>query len=173
MKLSLKAYALGAALRDAHLGMGEVGGNNRGPYVRGLLADVNPPLAEGAPWCAAAVQSWFDTPAKALRIPNPLDLVRREALVADYFELLRSWQVTIDRVEPGDLVCFEFHRAGRWNHIGLVVHPPEPGSTLFTTVEGNTSAESDRDGDAVAVKNRHLDGGYRVVFLDPERTVHE
>jgi hypothetical protein len=153
-------------LRDAKLGMGEEGGNNRGTFVRMLLADLDPPLPEGAPWCAAEVQSGFDTAAHQLGVANPLDAVRREAYVQDYWDLLQAQQVPIELVRPGFLVLFSFGGA-RWDHIGMVVRPPKVGSPLFTSVEGNTAAENERDGDAVAVRTRQLDSGYRVTFIDP------
>lgn len=163
--MSLELVALGCALRDAKLGMGEEGGNNRGPYVRSLLANLDPPLAEGAPWCAAAVQSWSDNAAQDLGVPNPLDAIRREALVQDYHDQLRDRIVPANDVRPGCLVLFNFG-GQRWDHIGLVVRPPQVGSSLFVTVEGNTSAESERDGDAVAKKTRRLDSDYPVTFID-------
>lgn len=162
----LELIALGCMLRDAKLGMGEEGGNNRGPFVRMLLSELDPPLAEGAPWCAAEVQSAFDTAAHQLGVSNPLDAVRREAYVQDYWELLQATAVPVELVRRGFLVLFSFG-GERWDHIGMVVRPPQVGSSLFTSVEGNTSAENQRDGDAVAVRTRHLDRGYRVTFLDP------
>jgi hypothetical protein len=169
----LELVALGCMIRDAHLGMGEDGGNNRGAFVRGLLENLDPPLAEGAPWCAAEVQSAFDVGAKQMGVPNPLDAIRREAYVQDYFTFLQGDQVDPSAALRGFLVLFSFG-GERWDHIGMVVRPPVVGSPLFTSCEGNTgpgvgatTEEQERDGDGVFVKMRRLDQGYRVTFIDP------
>ena len=49
--------------------------------------------------------------------------------------------------------------------LGVLAIPPAAGSSFFRTIEGNTSDDSERDGDAVAFKIRRLDGGYPVKFL--------
>ena len=161
----LRATALGFAGCDADHRVREVGGNNRGPRIRQYLQNADPPFAEGAPWCAAAVQYWADGAARILGIVNPLDAVRQEALVQSYFEQFGHLQVTPAEVQPGDLVLFRFSGSERWNHIGLVAQAPKPGSTTFWSVEGNTSDENQRDGDAVVIKPRDLNGGYPVCFI--------
>lgn len=165
MSRELALVTLGCAIRDADLGVGEEGGNNEGPRIREFLANTDPPINIAAPWCAAAVQYWSDLAARRLKIPNPLDEVRLEAYVQNYFDTLRHLEIAPGLVQQGDLVLFSFG-GERWDHIGLVVTPPSVGVSLFETVEGNTSAESERDGDAVAVKARRLDAGYRVTFID-------
>lgn len=162
----LRLATLGCALRDARLGMGEEGGNNRGPYVRSLLGELDPPIDQAAPWCAAAVQSWSDNAADQLGIVNPLDDVRLEAYVQNYFDTLRHLEIDAGLARRGDLVLFSFG-GERWDHIGLVVRPTRQlGDGHVQTVEGNTSAESQRDGDQVAVKRRSLSAGYDVTFID-------
>lgn len=168
--MDLKRAALCVAVRDAELGMGEEGGNNRGPYVRSLLADLDPPIAVAAPWCAAAVQAWFDSAARTLGVRNPLDAVRQEGLVQSYYEWAHSNRLIVhpDDVEPGDLALYQFSGSDRWNHIGIVVRSADPGSPFFEAVEGNTSDESQRDGDQTARKPRTM-FDYPVVFVNPTR----
>jgi hypothetical protein len=159
----LPLVALGIAACDADHKVREVGGNNRGPRIRQYLANVG--FAEGAPWCAAAIAYWSDLAARSLGVQNPLDAVKLEALVQSYYDRLQGSEVPPDQVQPGDLVLYKFGSSGRWDHIGIVSQPPLPGAKGFTAVEGNTSEESQRDGDAVAFKPRLLDAGYPVCFI--------
>lgn len=163
--MSIRAVALGVALCDADHRVREVGGNNRGPRIRQYLENADPPITVDAPWCAAAVQYWSDVAARGLGVPNPLDLVRLEALVQSYFDQLRADEVLRQDVRPGDLVLYKFGASGRWDHIGLVAQPPKGGARTFWSVEGNTSDESPADGDGVFLKPREIDAGYPVCFL--------
>lgn len=160
----LALVALGAALMDADHRVREEGGNNRGPRIRQYLANADPPINVAAPWCAAFVQYCTDVAARGRGKRNPLDEVRREAYVQDYWE----WGAPDRIVSPhlaqaGDLVLFSFG-GERWDHIGIVSQPPGDGTT-FWSVEGNTGDENQRDGDVVAHKPRQLDSGYAVQFM--------
>ena len=165
----LSSAALGVALGYAHLGVGEEGGNNEGPRIREFLANVDPPIETAAPWCAAFVQFAADLAADAMGVTNPLDGVRLEAYVQNYHDVLRAGEIDAEDVEPGDLVLFSFG-GERWDHIGFVANPPNPEG-FFKSVEGNTSAENERDGDAVALKRRSLSTGHRVTFIAWDREV--
>lgn len=149
----LPSVALGVALCDADHRVREQGGNNRGPRIRRYLENVDPPIAVAAPWCAAAVQYWADVAARGLGVSNPLDRIRHEALVQDYVDFFRFSTVTPEEARPGDIVAFSFGGA-RYDHMGLVAQPVRDGH--FWSVEGNTSDESQRDGDAVVLKPRDL-----------------
>ncbi len=71
-----------------------------------------------------------------------------------------------DSTFSSQFVLFKFGSSARaWDHIGVMSSPPKPGSNFFTAIEGNTSDDSERDGDAVAYKSRKLDAGYPVTFL--------
>lgn len=161
----IRAVTLGFALAEADHKVREVGGNNHGPRVQQYLGNLDPPMAEGAAWCAAEIQYSSDRAARGLGIPNPLDAVKLEALVQSYYDLLGHNEVRPAEVEPGDLVLYKFNGSQRWNHIGIVAQPPKPGSKVFFAVEGNTGDISQRDGDGVYLKPRELDAGYPVCFL--------
>lgn len=150
--------ALGVALRDADNRVQEEGGNNRGPWIRQYLDNVDPPIAIAAPWCAAFVQYCSDVAARALGIPNPLDDVKHEALVQSYADWFTHAVVDPWSAEPGDLVLFSFG-GERWDHIGFVVQRPTGNG--FFTCEGNTGVDSERDGDGVSLKPRLLTDGER------------
>lgn len=158
----LQDVALGVAIAESDWQVREEGGNNRGDRVSQYLRNTDPPITVAAPWCAAFVQYCADVAADAIGVSNPLDAVKREALVADYVTALRAH--VEERPEPGDLVAFKFGRSGRWNHVGFVLRPPDRAG-IFWTVEGNTSDASQRDGDGVYSKPRTLQGSYPVRFI--------
>lgn len=165
--MSLQAVTLGVALGEVWHDVREEGGNNRGPRVSMYLANCDPPIHVAAPWCAAAVQAVSDYAAKQLRVPNPLDDVRQEALVMSYHQWAEEGGLLVpaDRVIPGDLVMYDFHPgAGNpWDHIGIVVQPPVQ-SGGFRAAEGNTGSQDQRDGEGFFVKTRDLFAGYTVSF---------
>jgi len=166
--MRLAEVALGVAIGALGEGVKEEGGENQGDDVRKYLwnAGINVP----APWCAAAVQFWTDVASRIIGARNPLDDVKREALVADYVTLAESlgWIVPPERCLPGDLVCFRFGSTGRWNHIGIVMDPPVllgPGRwSTVRTIEGNTNAGGGREGDGVFMKLRSVTPG-RICFI--------
>lgn len=159
----IRAVTLGFAGCDADHKVREEGGNNRGPRIRQYLDGLDPPIHADAPWCGAFVQYCSDAAARLLGVPNPLDAIRHEALVQSYVDSLRS--IASYEAEPGDLVAFRFESGpDRWNHIGILAQKVETDGTFFS-VEGNTSDESQRDGDAVAVKPRSINDSYDVRFL--------
>lgn len=154
----LYAGALAAACSDERRHVREEGGANRGPVVVHMLR--NAAISVPAPWCAAAVQDWTDSAAAALDVPNPLDDVSREALVADYAAWATKHGRVIDRpslAPPGALVLFRFSGV-RWDHIGLLRFPPasDAAGTLFSTIEGNTNGSGSREGDGVYRRTRKL-----------------
>jgi len=163
--MSLLRYAtLGAALGDLARGVRETS-TNWGDDVERYLrnAGINLPAA----WCAAFVQYEADAAAKGLGVRNPLDDVKREALVLDY----AAWADGIGGlravpVDYGDLALFAFAAPERWNHIGLVVRPPKglAAGDEFLSVEGNTDDAGGREGIKVAIRTRKVVPG-RVRFV--------
>jgi uncharacterized protein YfaT (DUF1175 family) len=147
--------ALAIATHDARWLREE--GTNDGKAVRRVLKNAGINVA--APWCAAWVQDISDSAAKSLGMSNPLDEVKQEALVQSYANWASAKPkdrlvIFPSRALPGDLVLFKFGTADRWNHIGIVTHPPHDDATgaAFRTIEANTSsgaAGSQRDGDGV------------------------
>lgn len=163
----LELVALGFAIAEVDHEVREEGGNNRGKRISKYLRNTDPPINTAAPWCAAFLQYASDVAARSLGWANPLDDVRREALVADYVEWAekdpRARIVTKPR--PGDLVAFQFSGKQRWNHIGFVLTTPDL-TGWFDTIEGNTGDASERDGDGVFIRKRHNGGvKYPVVFI--------
>ena len=153
----LKSAALGVAMAETDWSVREEGGNNEGKRVRQYLNGAGINVA--APWCAAFVDYCVDLAAGMLRATNPLEGVKHQALVQSYADTLGHAVVGPQDAEPGDLCLFSFG-GERWDHIGFVLEAPN-SEGFFRSIEGNTSDESQRDGDAVAVKRRTLGTGTR------------
>jgi hypothetical protein len=162
----IRLVTLGVLAGEVDHDVREEGGNNMGPRMARYRENADPPIGIAVPWCALLIQYASDVAARALGIQNPLDAVRQEALVQSYFEELQDQEVFRGAAEAGDLVLFKFGSSSRpWDHIGLLAVPPVALPGVFKTIEGNTSDDSERDGDAVAFKTRRLDAGYPVTFL--------
>lgn len=153
----VRVVALGFALAEVDHGVGEEGGNNEGERIRQYLAGAG--ISMAAPWCAAFVDYCFDSVSRMLRTTNPLDPVKLEAYVQNYADTLDAAKVDPSVAQPGDLVLYSFG-GQRWDHIGIVLETPNSDGH-FKAVEGNTSDENQRDGDAVAIKRRTLGTGRR------------
>lgn len=123
--------ALEAAIEELRQGAGEVGGNNRGPYVKKYLNGL---AEEGEPWCAAFVSWCFDQPRGT--IPFRYTVAARELLAQ---ARARGWATPPDSrymPRPGDIVVWWRVRAEGWQgHAGLVHHVSEDG--FLHTIEGN------------------------------------
>ena len=162
----IRVAALGFALAEADRGVREEGGNNEGERIREYLRGAG--ITVAAAWCAAFVDYCFEAVARDMKLPNPLEPVKLEAYVEDYAVQLSDLAVDASLVEPGDLVCFSFG-GSRWDHIGIVLEAPNSDGH-FRTVEGNTSDENQREGDAVALKRRTISTGTRTpLFLSIAR----
>lgn len=155
--MNLQLAALGFALAEVDHGVGEVGGNNTGERVREYLSGAG--ITSAAPWCAAFVDYCADFVTTELRVANPLSDVQLEAYVQNYADTLGHMVVGPQDATEGALVLYSFG-GERWDHIGIVLNPPN-AEGFFRAVEGNTSDESERDGDAVAIKRRTLGSGTR------------
>lgn len=106
--------------------------------------------ANHQPWCATFVRACFVAGKEEKAIPNTA-----------YCPHIEAWGREHNRVVPlaeakkGDLVLFDFARAGRADHVGILTHDYDktrPG--LIRTIEGNTGTQSQTNGDGVARKNR-------------------
>lgn len=170
----LRHLAVGIALGEAARGVREET-PNWGKDVRLYLLNCVPPVTRPAPYCAAFVQFCTDKACRQAGVRNPLDDVVHEALVADYAALAtaRGWVVPSSMADVGDLILFRFAGGpARWNHIGLVVSPPNARGEV-ETVEGNTGdpRQSQRDGDGVFRKARTIHASYATMFVRWDRDV--
>ncbi len=129
----------------------EIGGQNRGPWVRLYMKG-----GEGAdaPWCAGFVSFVLRQASVALGQPMPIpwtascDLLagsakQRNRLVAEADAggaQLKPGTIFLNRARPGD-----------WDHTGIVA---EFLAATFKTIEGNTNDAGDREGYEVCERIR-------------------
>ena len=126
--------ALAVAIDELNAKAREIGGNNRGPFVKKYLNGIVP---EGNPWCAGFVSFCFSQNAE--KIPFPYTVGARNIL--QHFKK-KGWAQapsSDNAPEPGDVVVWwrESLPSGK-GHIGLV-HQLRDG--FLYTVEGNKSAK--------------------------------
>jgi hypothetical protein len=155
--LLIRERLVRAEIAAASQGIREVGGNNRGPWVKKFLAETG--LPEGYAWCDA-FQSYEEHAAAGKRLPI------ESASVAQTFAVAQQLGWVVSRPRRGDLVLYDFDGDGQADdHIGIitrVIHLPSTkgklfGSYVLRTVEGNTSsgvAGSQGDGDGVFIRTR-------------------
>ncbi|WP_257670730.1 N-acetylmuramidase domain-containing protein [Parapedobacter tibetensis] len=130
--------ALHIAIEELKAGAGEVGGNNRGPWVGKYLTPAG--LPEGYAWCAAFV-SWCFLQAvdgQLHRMPFQYTAGARHL-----FNQLKNkgWSFTGTdnrQPKPGDVVCWWRTSLASGNgHIGIVHHCKDG---FLYTIEGNKAA---------------------------------
>jgi hypothetical protein len=141
--ITLGEHALGVALRELVAGAREVGGDNRGPFVKKYLAPSG--LGEGFAWCAAFV-SWCvreavrERPACAMPFKYASGAKR---LMRQLRERGFTYDPELTEPKAGDIVCW--HRGGiggPLGHIAFVVEVQRreggfPGERTLVTLEGN------------------------------------
>jgi len=130
----------------------EVGGQNRGPwvrlYLRGLERPKDPKLPQGFDaWCAGFVTSIVDQAASSMNLPAPIDyhtncnLLAAEAQKEKRFR--RGEEVKPEQIPPGSLMLIR--KSGsrdKWHHTGVVVQAlPQ----VVRTIEGNSANSADEN----------------------------
>ena len=122
----------------------EVGGPNRGPWVRLYMKGQ-----EGQPWCAGFVTFVLGQAAQALGEPMPIaGSVSCDQLAAQGRQA--GLLVAQDGARPGAI--FLVRKTGTdWVHTGFVV---EKKPDFFRTIEGNTNDDGVREGYEVASLTR-------------------
>jgi len=130
----------------------EIGGQNRGPWVR-LYMDGN----EGPswPWCAGFVSFVLKQACASLNAPLPIktsfscDLFAASAQEKGKF-LAESKITDKNQITPGSLFLVR-RTTSDWEHTGIVVTAE---SDVFHTIEGNTNDEGSREGYEVCKRFR-------------------
>lgn len=138
----------------------EVGGQNRGPWVRMYMH------GRESLWCAAFVCFVMNQAADTLQIPAPLETTfscdvlaargRAAGLFVSEGELERD-PIRRHEITAGSIFL---HRrvAGDWTHTGIVAAEPPAlpfvNSDHFDTIEGNTNDDGHREGYEVCERIR-------------------
>jgi peptidoglycan hydrolase-like protein with peptidoglycan-binding domain len=132
----------------------EVGGQNRGPWVRLYMkGNEGPDWA----WCAGFVCFLMDQAAQTLGQNTPIkgsfscDSVAAQAREADRF---RSEQQAKQQGVPAGSFFLVRRTSTDWIHTGLVV---DAAKDAFDTLEGNTNDEGSREGFEVCARSRGYD----------------
>ena len=95
------------------------------------------------PWCCTFV--WWVLSSCGVPIIKTASCMT----LGEYFKKTNRWFTT---PQSGDLVFFKFKTNNRWtNHIGIVV---DVKGNEITTIEGNTSVNSDDNGGCVQLRKR-------------------
>lgn len=124
--------ALAAAIGELKAGAGEVGGNNKGPFVKKYLNGIVP---VGNPWCAGFVSFCY------AQVPSGMPFgysVGARNVLHEFKK--KGWAQPPNRgylPQPGDIVTFwrESLASGK-GHVGIV-HQLRDG--FLYTIEGNRS----------------------------------
>lgn len=144
----------------------EIGGQNRGPWVRLYTKGKEGPAY---PWCAAFVSYLLTQAAESMR-PNPempikgslsCDELASQAKAIDKFVSegeLRSGKNSRTELVPGTIFLVRNHKnPNDWMHTGIVTGVM---NDYFESIEGNTNDDGDREGHEVCRRLRgfsHMD----------------
>ncbi len=130
----------------------EVGGQNRGPWVRYYTGGLQ---GKDYPWCSACACTILRQACETLEIPMPVpytlscDMLAMEAKKAGLFvpEAEARGKVTIGSF-------FLVRRTDTdWTHVGIVTQA-QADADAFSTIEGNTNDSGDREGYEVCERAR-------------------
>lgn len=139
----------------------EVGGDNRGPWVR-LYMDGRD--GRDFLWCAGFVRFCLRQAAEAMGATMPIngstscDNLAAQGREAGLFVSERD--ATPDRITPG-AIFLNRKSARDWTHTGLVI---EAHDGFFTTIEGNTNDDGSRNGYEVCSRRRSYQKRDFIVF---------
>lgn len=130
----------------------EVGGQNRGPWVRLYMYGNEGP---NWPWCAGFVSFLIRQACQSLCIEPPLVTSPSCALMAESAISRRLYLSEAEAVKHrGEEVTgavFFVRKPNQWIHTGIVV---EAFPEHFTTIEGNTNDEGSSEGYEVCQRSR-------------------
>lgn len=117
------------------------------------------PVAGSAyPWCCTFI--WWLLSTSGVKVTKTASC----ANLANYFK--KSGRFFTKNPQVGDIVFFKFSRTNNWtNHVGIVI---EVKGNEITTIEGNTSINSDSNGGEVQKRKRskNIVGYGRPVYDD-------
>jgi len=129
---------------QSQIGLGEIGNNNKGVYVRKYLNGQ-----EGLPWCAGFVSYCLK------KAGYNLPYILRAKDFVKYGKCIKEYEIL-----PNDLVIFSRKGGG---HIGIVI---ELGDFFFASIEGNVGKYPAK---VRIVRHRYTDKNiYRFVRLSKQ-----
>jgi hypothetical protein len=129
--------ALGAAIGELKAGAGEVGGNNRGPWVAKYLAPAG--LEEGESWCASFVSWCYLQASGGDEHAMPFAYCPgARALLQEFKDKGLGYAPNSGyEPKPGDIVVWWREKLSGWlGHVGFVYSLKDG---MLYTIEGNKS----------------------------------
>lgn len=126
----------------------EIGGQNRGPWVRLYMGGVD---GDAQLWCAGFVCFCLGQACTTLGVAKPIafsvscDALARSAKAKGRFTSDAS------QVPAGSLFLLRGQVAGDWIHVGIVT---EAAAETFSSIEGNTDQQGSRNGFEVCARTR-------------------
>ncbi len=130
--------ALKIAIGEIAAGAGEIGGNNRGRFVKKYLQPAG--LPEGNSWCAAFVSWCFLQAAGGDRAKMPFHYSAGARNIFNQYKN-KGWIIDNASMEPqpGDIAAFwRVSLPSGFGHIGIVHHYADG---FVHTIEGNKAAK--------------------------------
>lgn len=154
-KADLNATIVGNARRHLAEHPIEIGGQNRGPWVRLYMAGSE---GNAFPWCAGFVTYVLRQAAKAHGQESPLertfscDVMGMEAIAEERFVK----KMSPAKAPDGSVFLVPNPANSRdWVHTGIIIDGNAAGpGTTFLTIEGNTNDEGSREGFEVCERRR-------------------
>jgi len=131
-------YELGLtalAVAIENIGQGEVGGNNSGPYVEGVLG-MDASTSGGRAWCAGFVSYCFKQAALKLSIELPF---RPSTGAKRLYNNVGASGKFVENPMPGDVVTWNRTQDPSRGHVGIVERY-DGSNDILHTVEGNVGS---------------------------------
>lgn len=131
----------------------EVGGQNRGPWVRLYMKGSE---GNAFPWCAGFATYILGRACETLDVTPPLkytmscDNLAKDGKRKNTFVNNTRSRVTHTAIKPGSIFLVK-KTEGDWIHTGIVLKAEEE---TFQTIEGNTNDEGSREGYEVCKRTR-------------------
>lgn len=138
----------------------EVGGDNRGPWVRVYMNGADGP---GFLWCAGFASflvrqaAWHAGVSLPMRPTFSCDVISRDAQADGRFiaeSEIADDDDALDELPRGSLFV-QRRTPADWNHVGIVVAAADE---IIETIEGNTNEGGSREGYEVCRRIRNLEG---------------
>lgn len=132
----------------------EVGGANRGPWVRLYMGGKD---GDSWLWCAGFVCFVVGQASRTLGIAMPFagsfscDVLARQGKDAGRFVAERDAKSDPKRIRPGT-VFLSRSAPSDWTHTGIVTRVDD--DEAFSTIEGNTNDDGSREGYEVCARKR-------------------
>lgn len=115
-------------------------------------------------WCCVFIWWLF----KHIGHPELFYGGKKTAWVPTLLSYHKQQWVAFDKIEPGDIVFFNFKGKKSAQHVGICVATSD---THVSTIDGNTNGQGSANGGAVALRSRvrsYIIGAYRPKYQDPE-----